>query len=58
MYFFRDGDFEYAVCPAVSSDAAALRGSGSGDTFVPNPAMWRQLAIIGPLVIFVRSLAS
>ena len=51
----KDGH-EWAVAPLGSQEERDLRGSGSGDTFRPNPDGWRQQAVVGEVVVFVREL--
>jgi hypothetical protein len=45
---------EWTVAALNSPEDRALRGTGTGDTFVPGPEQWRQVAVTGDVVVFQR----
>ncbi len=46
--------YESAVGPSGDPETEALRGTGSGPDFIPNPLGWRQNAVAGGFTVFIR----
>ncbi len=46
--------YQTAVGVSGAPETEALRGTGAGPSFVPNPLGWRQNAIAGGFTVFIR----